>query len=297
MGMVMRRRSWRGLLSLAPLLVCALWRVVAGGEAGAARPQAFRFVQLTDSHCVHASRNRPGRFLFDPSFKNLVASFELLEAAVRDINEQIRPDFVVATGDLVDRRDDLRSLRRVQAILAGLRCPCHVVIGNHDGRTAWKRVFGADRLNYTFTHGGWRFIAVDTSRRYVDERTLAWLRAQLDAGGRTPTAVLTHIPVVLAAPHVAAAKAVYGARLDLRNPGQVRGVLERHGNVRAVFAGHCHVPVQIQAGGMTHYVGPALAVMGHHLMVVEVRGTTIRTSFHQVRRGAAAAPAASGERP
>ena len=264
--------------------------------AGAGETPSFRFVHLTDTHCAHAKVNPRGRYLFDPMVNDLVASFDLLEAAVREINQQVKPDFVIVTGDLVDRRTDLASLRRVKAILGKLTCPCYPVIGDHDSRKTWRAVFGADRLNYTFARCGWRFIALDSSLGRLDKPTLEWLRRQLDAQRDVPTALLIHRPLVLPGIHSAAAKAVYGVPLLLGNAADARRIVEGRANVRAVFAGHCHAPSATKAAGIEHHVGPALITLGHHFAVVAVSGGTIATSYRAVRLADAPAPQGGGRR-
>jgi len=279
---------------LAVVAACTLAAVaVEGGEdahraQGAART-AFRFVHMTDTHCAQVRRNPPGRFLFDPHRKDLVRSFEIVEAAVRLINEDVRPDFVVITGDLVDRGRDVASLRRVKAILSKLKCPWYPVIGDHDLRASWVSVFGKERLDYTFRHRGWRFIAADCSLGRLEPASLDRLRRELEADKGTPTILLIHRPIVLPSVHLVAAKWAYGVKLLTENAGEVLHLIGAHPNVHAVVAGHCHVAIHCRDGQVDHYVGPALAEGGHQIAVMSVAGTTIRREFRSVKLGAAPA--------
>ncbi len=211
-------------------------------------------------------------------------SFRILEAAVKQINESIQPDFVIITGDLADRPGDLRSLRRVKAILDKLKCRYHPVIGNHDSRRDWRAVFGAGRLNYTFAHGGWRFIAMDSSPNRVEKSTLGWLRARLAEDTTTPTAILLHHPLIMPEVYQAAFRRLFGWVPMLANPDAVLALLKKHPNVKATFAGHCHLPYECDWAGATHYIAAALVAPGHFLHVVEARGTTLRRTTRSVRR-------------
>jgi len=262
----------------APLTWLALACVLAtlGCARHAPSPaRGPRFVHLSDLHCAHATENPRPRFPFDPHRKDLVGSFELLAATVRHINETVQPDFVVITGDLADRGDDLQSLQRVKAILDKLACPYYPVIGDHDRRATWLQVFGACRLCYEFAHGGWRFIAVDSSSGRLDASALDWLRSRLAEDPATPTALLIHRPLAVPWPYRVAAMRVYGVPLLLENADDVLALLEAHPNVRAVFAGHCHTPIQCRSAGIAHCLAPSLVEPGHGFHVIELGGAAI----------------------
>jgi 3',5'-cyclic AMP phosphodiesterase CpdA len=72
---------------------------------------------------------------------------------------------------------------------------------------------------------------------------------------------------------------VYGVNVMLRNAGEVLERLRKHPNVRATFAGHCHVGVETDWGGITHFTAASLADTGHFFHTVEVRGTALRRTF------------------
>lgn len=268
-----RKHSWLTWLSLACMAAA-----VSAGEAGPHQrhPRGFRFVHLSDTHCVHATVNPPPRGPLGVLRRDLVGSFKILEAAVRQINEGVRPAFVVITGDIVDRASDLRSLRRAKSILDKLGCPYYPVIGNHDSRANWRKVFGEKRLRYSFAHGGWRFLAVDSSAGRLDGATLAWLRARLAEDGTTPTVLLLHHPLVL--------PSFFGRGLLLGNAAEARKLLATHGNVRLILAGHVHVPTQCDLATARHCTAPALVEVGHCFQVFDVRGATIALAVERVTR-------------
>jgi 3',5'-cyclic AMP phosphodiesterase CpdA len=256
-------------------------------EAGA--PPDLCFAHISDTHCIATARNPKPRHLLDPMAKNLVASFDLLETAVADINQHVRPDFVVATGDLAERREDLSALRRVKRILAKLDCPWFPVVGNHDGELAWAKVFGTRRFNYTFELGGWRGIVLDSSSGRIGPGPLATLRRLLDADRETPTLLFTHVPMTLPESHLEAAKRLY--RVDwllLANRRSVHDVVAGRSNVHGIFAGHCHVPSTAPWAGAVHQTAPALAALGHHYAVVAVKGGTLTTTYRTVQLNTAA---------
>lgn len=279
--MITRRSVLAGMAWLATRL---------GAKAGETVPphgarDGFRFVQLSDLHCANVKVNPPPRFGIDVMGKDLVRSFELLDAAVREINEKVKPDFVAITGDLVDDWRDRESLARVKGKLDKLACPYYPVIGNHDGGEAWRQIFGPGRLNYAFRHGGWRFIAVDSRRGSLDNAALACLDRELRADTAAPTALLIHYPVVLPDLFVATSRFLAKSNglqeipMLLGNADEVRERSRKTGNLRAIFAGHTHFATECRVGEVLHFVAPALVAAKHAYSLVEIRGTEIRAEL------------------
>jgi Icc protein len=177
---------------------------------------------------------------------------ELTRDFVRQMNEQVRPDFIVNLGDDIEDESheaDLARYGECQAILRGARAPLVNVAGNHDlihlnrddlGRF-WQRT---GPLYYSFDHGGWHFIVLHTIERQnveirVPETQLAWLASDLGAD-RTPSIVLMH--------HSASEQSVEDSRwwpgrshlALVRERAELRRMFEASGRVRAVINGHLH---------------------------------------------------------
>lgn len=281
-----RPRATRAAGLAGWFLACLSLMLSAAGAGEAAddgAPRTFRFVHISDTHCAHATTNPAGSDNLDAAYpKDLVNSFRILRAAVTDINKAIRPDFVIVTGDLVDTGNDTKSMREVKQILDKLRCPYYPVIGNHDGERAWTAVFGADKLNYTFKQGHWRFVVANSASGRLSATTLTWLKARLDKDTSTPTALLLHHPILLLPSSVAVYKSRYGRNPLLRNASEVLSIVRKHKNVRAVFCGHTHYPTQIGYGRLALCVAGALAAPGHRMFVVSVKGVTVKRAYTSV---------------
>src|SRR5574337_330283 len=120
----------------------------------------------------------------------------ILRQAVPLMNA-LRPDFIVASGDLISDESE-ESYRRLRALLAPVEAPVHFLMGNHDDRAAFRRVFrpevraSADPVCEAFERGGVRFLLVDsvlpgkTEGRLAGEQ-LHWLEAALAAHPDRPT--------------------------------------------------------------------------------------------------------------
>lgn len=189
-------------------------------------------------------------------------SVSKLQTAASTFAEE-KPDMLVELGDLIDAADsvptELGYLQRINRDFSAI-CPVrHYVLGNHCVHTLTKAEFlGAveqPRSFYSFDSGGIHFVILDSCFRSdgqpygrgnfqwtdanIPRDQVDWLDDDLQ---RTTdkTIVFAH------------------QRLDVenhygvRNASQVRNVLEKAGNVRAVFQGHSHKNDYREIGGI-HY--------------------------------------------
>ncbi|MBI5397366.1 MAG: metallophosphoesterase [Verrucomicrobia bacterium] len=222
--------------------------------ADPAKKPAFRIGLLTDLHYADKPALRT-RFYRETAAK--------LQEAVRRFNAE-RPAFVVELGDFIDKagsvEEEIPWLEKVERVFASVKAPRHYVLGNHCVMTLTKAEFaahtGASRVpHYSFDHGGFHFVVLDSCFRSDGEayqrenfdwkdanipaQQLDWLRADLAKAGK-PAIIFAHQRLDEAATH------------SVRNAAAVREVLERAGNVVAVFQGHSHKNDYQQIAGI-HY--------------------------------------------
>ena len=86
----------------------------------------FKFAVIADPHMSVAGPNSPGN-----STKMFKQSVELLQSAIKAINEEGGVDFVVALGDLT-KDSEPWNVDRFKEVMAELNMPYYVVLGNHD---------------------------------------------------------------------------------------------------------------------------------------------------------------------
>ncbi|MBI4612100.1 MAG: metallophosphoesterase [Planctomycetes bacterium] len=149
--------------------------------AWAVRPgePRFRFVQIADIHLTPAKE-------------------ELLKSALRYVSTEVRPAFVVLTGDNTSIYS-IEGHRRLKAILdEELTCPYHAVRGDNDARNFWV-VFGS--THWSFDYGGVHFVGSGLDRDIetvgigtFSEETWEWLRDDLARSSGRPTLYLQHEP-------------------------------------------------------------------------------------------------------
>jgi hypothetical protein len=193
---------------------------------------------------------------------------DLAKAAFRHIDEKLRPDFVLFTGDddaiAAPPRDparpepaDLRRQRHLKEFLAGnLRAPAVVVPGdNWPG--GFDRVFGPAQRS--FDVGGLHFLLLAPDRTchaggaeglsVFDEVTWAWIRKDLEASREKPIVVAIHEPV-------------YPPTFLDAMP--LRRLLAEHPQAIAALQGHLHADLDLRADGKAYLTAPALGPVESH---------------------------------
>lgn len=184
------------------------------------------------------------------------------EALFRRIGGHPGVAFCVGLGDLAHQGAP-ESLEAIGRLSRQASVPFYAVPGNHDndleGTTALYARRFPDQLNHTWQHGGWRFVAVDTTdgARWGDTTiqpaTLSWLDRTLpECDPIQPTVLLTHFPL---------------ARGVKMVPLNADALLARFVgfNLQAVFSGHYHGQTTVNQGRCTWVTNVCCSrVAGNH---------------------------------
>jgi len=208
-------------------LLLAAGAFATGPRQEFAGKPSFTFVQLSDPHI------KAGRAYNDRLFK----------AAIAKTNE-MKPDFVLITGDLVETGAP-ENYDRFQELARGIKAKTYFLVGNHElqeGTLAdFEKRFG--KPYYSFVHKGVAFVCLNNTMRdkkghsmhhsKLDEEQFAWFvkeLARLKLAGAEQIVVASHMPVSMR-------MASYNTqRLDL---DRFLPLLEKY-NVTAHLAGHRH---------------------------------------------------------
>jgi hypothetical protein len=165
-----------------------------------AKPARAGFVcaHVSDLHISRSSKKNPG----DQS--------KQVEALIDFIAGEVKPDFILNTGDLVTRyglggkplpRENVADqMHRAREIILRHRIPHFLSPGNHDVafpyiKEDWLRLMGGSWEeggdNYSFDYGGIRFINLDRSVEYDTNHEMinsrfhpfqhGWLRTELES--------------------------------------------------------------------------------------------------------------------
>ena len=209
--------------------------------------------QISDLHIAEA-----GNYM-----RNFVDANVKLAAAVDYLNGmQMRPDVVLATGDLTDHgRPEQYEL--LAAIFAELDIPLLLVTGNHDEREPFRKAFAATHpylpregpIQYVVDDYDVRLVAVDTTRvdhhdGELDDERLAWLDRTLAQRPDDPTVVFLHHPPFTTGIWWMDCIGLAGAR-------EFEAIVRRYPNVRLVLAGHLHRPITTNWGGTMVSTAPS----------------------------------------
>jgi len=216
----------------------------------------MKLIHLTDLHLMP-----PGETLWglDP--------FARLDAALNDIAaHHADAGLCVITGDLTEK-GDIAAYELLKQRLAGFPIPTQLLLGNHDDRANYLKVFGgADstgHVQHVMEKEGRHLVFLDTlkgppsSAGLYDAPRRAWLTAELDRIDGAPVYLFMHHPPF----------DIGHALMDLIKLDDAQAfaaLLEGH-DIRHIFFGHAHRTIS----GVWNGIGfSALPSLNHQLPLV-----------------------------
>ncbi len=244
---------------------------------------SLKFAQVSDVHFLENGSNT--------TFKMIGESPRLLDDAIEQINEQNDLDFVMFTGDLIDKSFE-KELRAVLPHVEKLNTPWYFAFGNHDRcvggyltTEVYLKMLNEVNKNYKFKKAYYSFepkksykvIVLDdiitneiTSNGFIDEVQLKWLKNELDKSKNDTVLIFMHVPLIepFASPNH-----------KLRNASQVISLIESYKNPIGVFQGHYHATKVTQHDNVLYVSTPALVSYPNAFRVVNVTNYSDKTVF------------------
>ncbi|MEM7276391.1 MAG: metallophosphoesterase [Actinomycetota bacterium] len=201
--------------------------------------------QLTDTHVL------------DPASptERFVDNNARLAAAVAALNaENVRPDVVIATGDLTDNGSEI-EMKLVAELLEPLEIPLLPLPGNHDTRETFRATFDMPwatddgHLGWTVEVGDVTIVGVDTllpgshGGRFDEDRAI-WLDGVLSDTADRSVVVGMHHPPFESGIH-------WMDEMALEGRDRFAEVIAGHDHVVRILCGHIHRPLVATIGGVT----------------------------------------------
>ena len=209
----------------------------------------------------------------------------IMEKVVKEING-LNPDLVIHTGDLSGEKKEY--LITAKSFLDKLNCPYHISRGNHDRKDEMLDVFSMRSSDYSFDYKNFHFIIMDRiSMDEKDKKELEWLENDLNENQENKTFIFTHPPLLTSdnLPVDVASGKPYGSG-TAENSKQILNLLDRHANIKAVFAGHGHINELIKRKGVYYFQTSALCeypMLYRQVVIfsshIEVRSYQVDKSF------------------
>jgi 3',5'-cyclic-AMP phosphodiesterase len=210
--------------------------------------------QITDSHVEAPGVIAHGRY----------DARALLKRALDQITNMVpKVDFILHTGD-VTHHGDVQVNRDVRAMLEATGLPYGVIPGNHDETEPMRQAYAdtpwmpkSGFLHFVVDSFPARIICLDTkipgevAGELCADR-LAWLKAQLEAGGTRPTMIAMHHPAFRIGRPFSDAR-------PFRNADKFAALLAQYPNVSLVVAGHVHCTLQARIGNAVAIAAPSTA--------------------------------------
>ncbi len=243
----------------------------------------LKFVQLSDIHYMENGTNT--------TFKMIGASPQLLDDAINQINEKQDLDFVMITGDLIDKPLE-KELKSVMPYLTRLNYPWYFAFGNHDRcvggyltTSVYMDILRQNNKNYKFKKSyysfvpkkGFKVIVLDdiitdeiTSNGYIDKEQFEWLKDTLDSSKNDTVLIFMHVPVI---------EPFSSPNHKLRNATAVMNLLESYENPIGVFQGHYHATKTTQHDNVVYINTPALVSYPNTFRTVSVSNYKDKTVF------------------
>lgn len=243
----------------------------------------LKFVQLSDVHFLADGVNT--------TYKMTGASPKLLDDAIAQINEQSDIDFVMITGDLIDKPFE-KELRAIMPHMQQLKYPWYFAFGNHDrcvggylNTVVYMQMLKDGNPSYVFKlpyysfvpKKGYKVIVLDdiitnevTSQGFIGKEQLQWLEKELDKSKKDTILIFMHIPII---------EPFSSPSHKLKNASELKNLIESYKNPIGVFQGHYHSAKITQNDNVLYVNSPALVSYPNAFRMISVRNFKDKAVF------------------
>ena len=262
---------------LTIVLACAI-----SSQMCTAANNNLRFAQVSDIHFSSFEENT--------SYKMLKNSSEILDDVILQLNSSGPYDFVVFTGDLINKPKE-SELDKVLVHIKKINYPWYAFNGNHDiavggtlTKTKFKKMLNAENRNmhgekpyYAFTpKRGFRVICLDsiidsriTTNGEISKEEMEWLREELDGHSKEVVIICTHVPID---------EPFSSSDHKMKNEYEIKSLLKNYSNPIIVLQGHYHCAKARQSDNIVYITSPSLVTYPNAYRVVNIHSNKKKTT-------------------
>ncbi len=241
----------------------------------------LRIAQVSDAHFSTFEENT--------SYKFLKKSPDLLDDVVFQLNTSGPYDFVMFTGDLVNK-PKTDQLVKFLSHASKINYPWYAINGNHDiaidgplDKEQFRKILNShnrymrtENLYYAFTpKKGFRVICLDsiidyklTSNGELDEKQMKWLKNELDDHKKDVVILCTHVPID---------EPYSSSNHKMLNEYEIKSLLKKYSNPIIVLQGHYHCVRARQSDNIVYITSPSLVTFPNAFRVININSNKNRT--------------------
>ncbi len=247
--------------------------------------EPLKFAHISDVHLSDKT--------VDTSYKLLSHTKELFKDEIEQINSVPNVDFVIVTGDLIDKpRKPL--LEQACNQMNKLKAPWYFTFGNHDAAVGTSftkdkyfdyvkkhnKNMDSDTFYYSFVpKKGYRVIVLDgsvddkiTATGEISEEQLKWLDIQL-----SQAKIAQQIPLIFL--HFPLHEPFPSFHHRIVNADEFYTVLHKYKMPMAIFSGHYHAAKIYKEDNILHVSTPSLATYPNAFRIVTVNNLKNKVIF------------------
>ena len=252
-----------------------------------AQNKIIQIVQITDP-----------QFGFFDENKSFGKETVLYTEAIRQINE-LKPDFVVITGDFVNNSKDIKQIEEFKRITTALNdeIPLYLSPGNHDlGQNPTKEDFefyfsnygkGYDRFSFKYNDSyfiGLNSVIIKSGTNNKEEKKqFRWLKKELKKAKSSEMIILfTHYPFFIRDFHENETYSNQSKEVRLK----YFNLFEKYG-VDAIYAGHLHNNAETSYNNIkmitTNAAGRPLGKAEPGYRLIEIKDGVVSSEYIQTK--------------
>lgn len=206
-------------------------------------------IQLTD---LHFASNGEKNFDIDTT-QNLYTIIDVLKNEIFDE--------IVITGDLAFREGQPEIYQQLQEILSQFNKPITAIPGNHDNGALQSKYFPIKTIDaigeeFYFSRKIKNYTAIflDTSKEYISEAQLAWIKKELDTVESKCIIFMHHPPLKCGIKYM-------DKKYPLQNIDNLQTIFSYCKTELYIFCGHYHAPCTVHFKNQHIHISPSAFYM------------------------------------